>query len=152
MKVYASLEKLGNRSKCYFSFAMSRTDLIDIITAAGAAKATIYDKMAEAQKKSRGLRYHNPAQTFAPDATSKAIVAIRKADTSFLVMLVSPITTPKISIENRTYPLFVLMVSAQLAGGSVGVNTYESYAEYPRISPANIATTKKMMKANRAIS
>ena len=101
---------------------MSITDLIAIITAAGAAKATMYDRMAEAQKKSKGCRYHNPAHTFAPDATNNAIVAKRKPDTSFLVMLVSPITAPKISIANRTYPSLVLMFSAQLTGGSVGVN------------------------------
>jgi ABC-type uncharacterized transport system ATPase subunit len=47
-------KKLGKRSICYFSFAMTRTDLIEIITAAGAAKATMYDRIAEAQKKSRG--------------------------------------------------------------------------------------------------
>jgi S-adenosylmethionine:diacylglycerol 3-amino-3-carboxypropyl transferase len=47
-------KKLGKRSICYFSFAITRTDLIEIITAAGAAKATMYDRIAEAQKKSRG--------------------------------------------------------------------------------------------------
>ena len=113
---------MEKRSRGYFSFAMSRTDLIEIITAAGAAKATIYDRIAEAQKKSRGCKYHNPTQTLDADATSKAIVANRKPVTSFLVMLVSPIMTPKSSIPNRTYPSFVLMFSTQLAGGSVDGN------------------------------
>ena len=45
---------MGKRSVCYFSFVIARTDLIEISTAAGAAKATMYDRMAEAQKKSRG--------------------------------------------------------------------------------------------------
>lgn len=81
---------------------MSRTDLIAIITAAGAAKATIYDRIAEAQKKSKGCKYHNPTHTFEPEATNKAIVAKRKGVTSFRVMLVSPIMAPKISIPNRT--------------------------------------------------
>ena len=104
---------------------MSITDLIAIITAAGAANATIYDRMAEAQKNRRGWRYHKPAQTFEADATNKAIVAMRKAETSFRVILVSPTITPNSSIANRAYPSFVLMFSAQLAGGSTGVNTYE---------------------------
>jgi hypothetical protein len=47
-------KRRGKRRACYFSFAMVRIDLTDIITAAGAAKATMYDRMAEAQKYSRG--------------------------------------------------------------------------------------------------
>ena len=45
---------MAKEGECYFSFGMSRTDLITIITEAGAAKATIYDRIAEAQKKSKG--------------------------------------------------------------------------------------------------
>ena len=53
MKLYNRLwrnvdRKMGKRNKGHISFAIVRTDLIDNITAAGAVKATIYDKMAEA--------------------------------------------------------------------------------------------------------